>query len=754
MHLKSIEMVGFKSFADRTFIELKPGISGIVGPNGCGKSNIVDALRWCLGEMSAKSLRSKHMLDVIFNGASGRAPLSLAEVTLTFDNTHKVLPLDFSEIQVTRRLYRSGESEYQLNRTQCRLKDIRDLFLDTGLHEGYSILAQGEVDFVMNAKPEERRELFEEAAGISKYKVRREEALRKLGKLEIDLNRLNDLISVVKEQMDSLEAAARKAKQFQKVKEDLRAMEISDSLHRVNQFDEAASKARKRTEELKVEFEKSTTSLDSAEVQLTQYHLDQDKSEKDLYEKNLLILDLDKSINASDNLVRSEKEREMELVEQVLRLNEKSSELKKEKAGLETRLETIRKDKVSADERYIELQSTFNGAKSVWETLHSQRKDLEHKKSEISKGIFSLNSDSTAITNELNTLVARKIHKESEAAASSREIEKAQQESVQILQQIDELTTRKNHVSRSKEATKREFDVAKNEQSETQEKEENLRNQIQSLRIAHAHTQAQQQILHKKFDKDPYHKGSQGILNHGFPGLRGVVGILFKYQSHMSHWVESVLGPKINYLVFDQMDQAQEALNWIKEHEMGRARCFILDKIPNTTPPNLSSIPNANSLLTFVQCDPSIENLKRHIFGAAFLAGSMLYESGIIDGGSDLVEPDPEEKGVQSFQNEFLTLKNLEDEIAANSDLLRKLEEEFFTASANSARLKSALDDKQREMGKSVVQENYMDELVLKRKGGVRVGRAGNGHRGSVPGNSPGRAERDRRETQFMGRKT
>src|SRR3989338_6842485 len=173
MQLKTIEIVGFKSFANKTVIDFKEGITAVVGPNGCGKSSIVDAFRWCLGEMSAKSLRSKQMLDVVFAGSTGKAPMNLAEVTLTFDNTHHLLPIDFTEVEVTRKLFRSGESEYFLNQTQCRLKDIRDLFLDTGIGEGYSILAQGEVDFVINAKAEERRELFEEAAGISKYKVRR-----------------------------------------------------------------------------------------------------------------------------------------------------------------------------------------------------------------------------------------------------------------------------------------------------------------------------------------------------------------------------------------------------------------------------------------------------------------------------------------------------------------------------------------------------------------------------------------------------
>src|SRR5688572_8625036 len=238
MHLKHMELVGFKSFADRTKLDFGPGITAIVGPNGCGKSNIIDAFRWCLGEMSVKSLRSNLMLDVVFNGSGSRPPQNMAEVTLTFDNTDKRLPIDFSEVSITRRLFRSGESEYFINKTQCRLRDIKELFLDTGMGEdGYSSLEQGKVEWILQAKPEERRELFEEAAGVSKYRARREEALRKLDRVEIDLSRLADIISVTQDQIRKLESAVTKAKTYQRVREELRGMEIADWLFQLDAVD-------------------------------------------------------------------------------------------------------------------------------------------------------------------------------------------------------------------------------------------------------------------------------------------------------------------------------------------------------------------------------------------------------------------------------------------------------------------------------------------------------------------------------------
>jgi chromosome segregation protein len=239
MYLKRLEMVGFKSFAERTRLEFESGVTAIVGPNGCGKSNVVDALRWCLGEMSAKSLRSKVLADVIFNGSANRAPSNLSEVSMTFDNSQNRLPIDYSEVTITRRLFRSGESEYFLNKSQCRLKDIKELFLDTGIgEEGYSIIEQGRVEHVLSAKPEERRELFEEAAGVSKYKARREEALRRLERTQLDLDRLSDVIALTKEQMDKIEAAVRKARSYQKIQENLKTLEIAHALYESKQLEE------------------------------------------------------------------------------------------------------------------------------------------------------------------------------------------------------------------------------------------------------------------------------------------------------------------------------------------------------------------------------------------------------------------------------------------------------------------------------------------------------------------------------------
>src|SRR5437764_2921914 len=235
--LKRLELVGFKSFADRTAFDFADGVTGIVGPNGSGKSNVVDAVRWVLGEQSAKSLRGGEMTDVIFNGSASRRSLGLAEVSMVFDNRKKVLATDADEVRVTRRVYRSGEGEYLINNQPCRLKDVKDLFLGSGAGaDAYSVIEQGRVDVLLQASTKERRAIFEEAAGISRFKARKTEALRKLERVDQNLQRLRDILDEVERQLRSVKLQAAKAQRYQEYSERLKALRVALGLGEYHQL--------------------------------------------------------------------------------------------------------------------------------------------------------------------------------------------------------------------------------------------------------------------------------------------------------------------------------------------------------------------------------------------------------------------------------------------------------------------------------------------------------------------------------------
>ena len=239
MYLKRLELQGFKSFADKTVLDFKPGITTVIGPNGSGKSNISDSIRWVLGEQSMKSLRGSKTEDVIFAGTQNRKSLGFAEASIIIDNSDGKLPIEFTEVTVTRRIYRSGESGYFINKTPCRLKDILELFMDTGIgKDGYSIIGQGKIDEILSNKSEERRHVFEEAAGIVKYRTRKAESEKKLEQSKLNLLRINDILAEIEQNLDPLKIQSEKARKFLDLSEELKSIEVGLFIHNIDSYKE------------------------------------------------------------------------------------------------------------------------------------------------------------------------------------------------------------------------------------------------------------------------------------------------------------------------------------------------------------------------------------------------------------------------------------------------------------------------------------------------------------------------------------
>ena len=283
MQLTKLEIKGFKSFGDKITINFNEGVTAIVGPNGCGKSNVVDAIRWVLGEQSTRMLRSEKMDNVIFNGTKSRKAANLAEVSLTFDNTKNILPTDFTQVTLTRRLFRTGESEYRLNDVQCRLKDITDLFLDTGIGaDSYSIIELKMIDEIITNKEGSRRNLFEEASGISKYKLRKKQTFSKLKDTEADLERVEDLLFEIEKNLKTLENQAKKTERYYRLKEQYKSLSIMLASFRIASFSESLGRIEDLEQKHRVEKSGIVSAIDTFEAVLQQQKLDSLTGEKNL----------------------------------------------------------------------------------------------------------------------------------------------------------------------------------------------------------------------------------------------------------------------------------------------------------------------------------------------------------------------------------------------------------------------------------------------------------------------------------------
>ena len=329
MYLKSIEVHGFKSFAHKLIFQFKDGITGIVGPNGSGKSNVADAVRWVLGEQSAKQLRGSKMEDIIFSGTETRRPLGFAYVAITFDNTDHSLPLEFDEVTVARRVYRSGESEYLINGSTCLLKDVKEMFFDTGIgKEGYSIIGQGQIDKILSGKPEDRRELFDEAAGIVKYKRRKATTQKNLDVERQNLVRVNDILSELEIQVGPLQKQSDKAKKYLSFKEELKTKDIQMYIleyERVNeQLEEIKKKeevALKDLENAAQQYSKSRKFLDDLEQTLNNNNEDIEKKKAQVNTNNIKAEQLEGNVKVYEQQISSAKENEEQFVLRVKQLD-------------------------------------------------------------------------------------------------------------------------------------------------------------------------------------------------------------------------------------------------------------------------------------------------------------------------------------------------------------------------------------------------------------------------------------------------
>jgi len=590
MKLKRLEITGFKSFLDRTSLVFDAGVSGIVGPNGCGKSNVVDAIRWVMGEQSARNLRGKAMEDVIFGGSESRRPLGMAEVSLVLDNSAGLAPAafrEYAEIQVTRRLFRNGDSEYLLNRTPCRLLDITELFMDTGVGtRAYSIIEQGKIGLIINARPEERRAIIEEAAGVTKYKARKKTALRKIEATRQNLLRLGDIVSEVRRQMNSLKRQAQKAERFREYREELKAIELQFALR---QYAETGERGQSVAGSLKEQSARAAA-LDAAVAQ----------GELDLEQVRVEHVDREKAVAAGQEQVFhcgseiQKVESRLELLGRELEMLERERQrLTAEQAEAATRLADAEREAAGLasgqSDLLVELQQ---GAAQLAEA-EARLQELAGREAEQVQRHDEARTRLYQLLTQLSRLTAQQEEAERRLQSLADQTQRNGQEAVAVRGQMDLNQERSQALQEQLAGLHGDRDAQHRRRLQLLEELASLRRQIEETehqllvqREAFSRQRSRLESLEQlERNLDGYGRGVRTLLADATQRQRsrGMLADLLEVPADVEIAAEAVLGERLQALLASSSTDARAALDFLRE---GEGRCtFLLPGLPLLSAP-------------------------------------------------------------------------------------------------------------------------------------------------------------------------
>lgn len=581
MYLKKLDILGFKSFANKTTVNFSEGLTSIVGPNGCGKTNILDALRWVLGEQKVSLLRGSKMEEVIFNGTREKKPLGMAEVTLTVINDRGVLPTEYNEVQITRRLFRSGESEYLLNKVPCRLKDITELFVDTGMGaHSYSVIQQDMIDAVISDKAEERRFLFEEAAGITKYKHRKRAALRKLDATEQDLLRLQDIYSEVKTQVNSLKRQYKKAERYQNVKNEIKGWELFLASNQIKELNQEKRALQAEAEDYSNRTIKKDTEIDqkSAELEaLRKEQIDLEHVLSGVGEEAYQITENAHSIENRISVLQEKKSNNSLLVERNI----------DEIRALNGRAEILK-------EQTNEAKAEIDIATLKYQEITEQYKEADSQQSESDNKLLNIKESKESHNQKLLSL-------EGKLSSGKTEEDSLKEQVLEIQKQIGELHTQVSENESEKEklnvkleaaSTELEFETAKkvrlgetktniiSEQEKLKEKEDDIIGEISQLSASVEACQARKNLLEDMILHFEGHQSGVVTIMESrelWDGVAGTVAETFVPEDGLEIALEAALGEIAGFLICENRPTAENIISYLKSNNKGRIGILLPD---------------------------------------------------------------------------------------------------------------------------------------------------------------------------------
>ena len=579
MYLKRLELQGFKSFADKTILELRPGITTVIGPNGSGKSNISDAIRWVLGEQSMKSLRGTKSLDIIFAGTQNRKSLGFAEASLVFDNSDGALPIEFTEVTVTRKIYRSGETGYYINKTPCRLKDVLELFMDTGIgKDGYSIIGQGKIDEILSNKSEDRRHIFEEAAGIVKYRSRKEEAEKKLEHTKLNLLRINDIISEIEGNLGPLQTQSEKAKKYLNLREELKNIEVGLFVYNIEKYKEnlqqivqdidvmqsQCNDEEGKLERVKILKEELKSSIDEITEQIENMSNLGFESQKEIEQLN-------SNINVAKTRITNNNENSVRFTDEIQEQKEKIQELKQELEQKEAKKDNLKQNKEKFEKELNEKQEELA---QITEKLSAKELEIEGYKQTVEQNTdkkYELQSEINAQEINFQNYEKRQNQIKQEIQTTISELDNTRMNKEEISKGFYESENKKNKTQKSLE------EVAKQKQEANQKIksfESNINILLSDMRIKESRLKF---LIETEKEKEGYIKSVKSLLKDCEnikdlgKGMHGVLANIIEVPDELETAIEMCLGASLQNIVTDTEEDAKKLVEHLRKNNLGRA---------------------------------------------------------------------------------------------------------------------------------------------------------------------------------------